>query len=60
MVQFVLDLSKSNIMKKVSNWMELVLENVVEQNNTMSKYLVILLVLFIGAGSLYMLLNTTG
>ena len=47
-------------MKKVSNWMELVLENVVEQNNTMSKYLVILLVLFIGAGSLYMLLNTTG
>ena len=60
MAQFVLDLSKSNIMKKVSNWMELVLENVVEQNNTMSKYLVILLVLFIGAGSLYMLLNTTG
>lgn len=60
MAQFVFDLSKSNIMKKVSNWMELVLENVVEQNNTMSKYLVILLVLFIGAGSLYMLLNTTG
>ena len=47
-------------MKKETNWMEVILENMVEKNNAMSKYLMILLVLFIGAGSLYVLLNTTG
>ncbi len=47
-------------MKTVSNWMEVMVESVVEKNNSNNKYLVILVVLFIGAGSLYMLLNTTG
>lgn len=51
---------KFTIMKQASNWIELLIENVADQNNKLSKYLVILLVLFIGAGSLYMLLNTTG
>lgn len=47
-------------MKQGMNWFELLIENVAEQNNAMSKYLMILLVLFIGAGSLYMLLHTSG
>ncbi len=51
---------KSNIMKKDTNWLEGLIEQILEQNNALSKYLVILLVLFIGAGSLYVLLNTTG
>jgi hypothetical protein len=47
-------------MKKTTNWFEMLIENVAEKNNMMSQYLMILLVLFIGAGSLYMLLNTNG
>ncbi len=47
-------------MKRVSNWLDVMVESTVEKNNKMSQHLMILLVLFIGAGSLYMLLNTTG
>lgn len=47
-------------MKINKNWFEVLIDAATEQNNTMSKYLMILLVLFIGAGSLCVLLNTTG
>jgi hypothetical protein len=46
-------------MKSANNWLELLIENV-QSNSIKSTYLLIVLVLFIGAGSLYMLLNTTG
>jgi hypothetical protein len=47
-------------MKQAANWFEILIESMAEKNNMMSKYLMILLVLFIGAGSLYMLINTNG
>jgi hypothetical protein len=47
-------------MKKTADWFEILIENMAEKNNMMSRYLMILLVLFIGAGSLYLLLNTNG
>jgi hypothetical protein len=48
---------KMKIMKKVTNWFELLIENTVERKNSVSTIAMILLVLLIGAGSLYMLLN---
>jgi len=47
-------------MKQKADWFDYLIENLVEKNNMMSRYLMILLVLFIGAGSLYLLLNTNG
>ncbi|MDB5247704.1 MAG: hypothetical protein JWQ40_2098 [Segetibacter sp.] len=43
----------------VSQWFETVIDNIQERQQKSAVYLIILLVLFIGAGSLYMLLNTT-
>lgn len=45
-------------MKVMSEWFEAVIENVNQKKDFSSVFLVILLVLFVGAGSLYMLLNT--
>ncbi len=47
-------------MKKVTNLFELLIENTVEQKNSAFTFAMILLELIIGAGSLYMLLNTHG
>jgi len=45
-------------MKVMSEWLEEVIENLDSQKNRSSVVLVVLLVLMIGAGSLYMLLNS--
>jgi flagellar basal body-associated protein FliL len=47
-------------MKIVGEWLEAVVDTVQQPKNSSSLLLVVLLVLFLGAGSLYMLLNTTG
>lgn len=47
-------------MKKVTELFEVVTENVHQSKHWSTVFLTVLLVLFIGAGSLYMLLNTTG
>jgi hypothetical protein len=45
-------------MKNDTNWFELMIENVSDSSNYGMRFLVVLLVLFIGAGSLYMLINS--
>ena len=45
-------------MKMMSEWFEGVIENIEQQKSRSSVLLVVLLVLVIGAGSLYMLLNS--
>ncbi len=45
-------------MKIMSEWFEAVVEGISQRKHWSSVFLVILLVLFLGAGSLYMLLNT--
>ena len=47
-------------MKMMGEWLEAVVDTVHQPSNKSSLALVVLLVLFLGAGSLYMLLNTTG
>jgi hypothetical protein len=47
-------------MKKAADWFELLIDNVHQSSNWSTRFLTILLVLFIGAGSLYLLLNTQG
>ncbi|MDB5192094.1 MAG: hypothetical protein JWQ96_1657 [Segetibacter sp.] len=47
-------------MKKVSNWFEVIVENAFERKQKGATLLMVLVVLFIGAGSLYMLLKTPG
>jgi flagellar basal body-associated protein FliL len=44
-------------MKMMSEWLETVIENVSQPRST-SVFLLVLIVLILGAGSLYMLLNT--
>lgn len=46
-------------MKMMAEWLEAVVDTIHQPKNKASLLLVVLLVLFIGAGSLYMLLNTT-
>ncbi len=45
-------------MKLMSEWLEGVVENVSSPKNRSSVFLVLLLVLVLGAGSLYMLINS--
>lgn len=45
-------------MKAMSEWFEAIVENVSQPRQRSAVFLVILLVLVLGAGSLYMLLNT--
>jgi flagellar basal body-associated protein FliL len=45
-------------MKLMSEWLEGVIENLDSQKNMSSVFLIVLVVLLIGAGSLYMLLNS--
>jgi flagellar basal body-associated protein FliL len=47
-------------MKKAAEWFEVVIDNVHQSKHWSTVFLTVLLVLFIGAGSLYMLLHTTG
>ena len=47
-------------MKVMSEWLEGVIDNLDNQKNRSSVFLIVLLVLIIGAGSLYMLLNSPG
>jgi hypothetical protein len=47
-------------MKKAANLFELVIDNVHQSKHWSTTFITILLVLFVGAGSLYMLLNTQG
>jgi hypothetical protein len=47
-------------MKKVSNWFEVILENAHNSRDWFTGFILVLVVLFVGAGSLYMLLNTQG
>lgn len=42
----------------MSDWFEGVIENVDDQKNRASVFLIVILVLVIGAGSLYMLINS--
>ena len=50
-------MDKFYIMKMVSEWFEAVVDNVTTPNKRYSLFIVVLLVLMLGAGSLYMLLN---
>jgi len=46
-------------MKTLSDWFELIIENLQQPKHWSKVFLLVLLVLFIGAGSLYMLINTS-
>jgi hypothetical protein len=45
-------------MKTVTEWLEAAIENVNRSKDRSSVFLLVLLVLILGAGSLYMLLNS--
>ncbi len=45
-------------MKIMSDWLENVIEDIDNRKNVSSAFLLVLLVLVLGAGSLYMLINT--
>jgi hypothetical protein len=45
-------------MKKAAYWFDGVIENVQESNHWSTTFLTLLLILTLGAGSLYMLLNS--
>jgi hypothetical protein len=47
-------------MKKMSEIFEVITDNVHQSKHWSTIFVTVLLVLFLGAGSLYMLLNTTG
>jgi hypothetical protein len=45
-------------MKLMSDWLDGVIENLDSQKNPSSVFLIVMVVLLIGAGSLYLLLNS--
>jgi hypothetical protein len=47
-------------MKKNTNWFEIILENTQNNKDLFTSVILVVLVLFVGASSLYMLLNTQG
>ena len=51
-------LLKSNTMKKAAYWFDGVIENVQESKHWSTTFITLLLILTLGAGSLYMLLNS--
>ncbi len=51
---------KSILMKKVANWVELIIDNTQNRRSWLTGLILVMVVLLIGAGSLYMLLNTEG
>lgn len=47
-------------MKINDNWVEVFIDNIQTKGNWFTSLILMLVVLFVGAGSLYMLLNTQG